>query len=360
MAEMLAPKSWKTKVLFNLYSQSSDNGAQVFDGLGNEDALVFEPMLFVSHQIDETTNVSLHAAFDIWTAESDTILDGNTGQSGEGIGGQTRTSVNLSYAKEYGKSIVTPKIGFSTEYDYRSFNAGLTWTGSFAEDNFTLTMGGQAFLDSVKKFDYVNELTTDFNDKRVYSFDTNASQFLTRNDIVSGGFTIIFQEGALESIRNTTLINGVRTPESLPKTRKRYAYYTQWVHAFNDDIAASVKYRYYHDTWDLKSNSIEGSLRLSVKEDDGFLELNYRFHDQSKVKYFARQLSMAAVHHTSDSDLEDFSSHRFGVHYAFDLGEKDFMKFPIENLTMTAGAYYYNRSNNLSYLTTQFGLGAEF
>jgi len=360
MGEMLAPKTLKTKLLFNLYSQSSSDGAQVFDGTGNEDALVFEPMLFVSHQIDETTNLSLYAAFDLWTAESDTILDGKTGQSGEGIGSQTRTSVNFSYAKEIGNTILTPKIGFSTEYDYRSFNAGLVWTGSFAEDNFTLTMAGQVFIDSAKQFDYVNELTTEFKDKRVYSFDTNVSQFLTRDDIVSGGVTVIFQEGSLESIRNTTLLNGSRVPESLPGSRKRYAYYTQWVHAFNDEVATSFKYRYYHDTWDLNANSLEASLRLSVQEEDGFLNFSYRLHDQSKTKYSTRELTTLQTHHTSDSDLEDFSSHRFGLHYSYELGEKKFMKFPIENVIISAGAYYYNRSNNLSYVTTQFGVGAEF
>ncbi len=360
MAEMLAPKTWTAKLLFNLYSQTSKNGAQVFDGLGNEDALVFEPMLFLSHQIDETTNLTLNAAIDIWTAESDTVLDGNTGQSGEGIGSQTRTSASLAYSKQVGNSIYTPRIAFSSEYDYKSFNAGLTWTGSFAEDNFTLTMSGQAFIDSVKKFDYVSELTTDFKDKRVYSFDTNASQLLTRNDIVSAGATVIFQEGTLESIRNSTLINGVRVAESLPKTRKRFAYYGQWVHAFNDELAASLKYRYYHDTWKLKANSIESSLRLSIFEEDGFLDLTYRFHDQSSVEYFARTLTTIPTHHTSDSDLEDFSSHRVGVHYGYELGPMKTMFMPIDNVYLTAGAYYYNRSNKLSYLTSQFGLGAVY
>lgn len=360
-AQMLAPKSWKTKLLFNLYSQSSDNGAQVYDDSGNEDAFVFEPILFIAHQIDETTNINAHVTFDVWTAESDTILDEKTGQSAESpIKGQTRISGKFNYSKELGNSIITPSVGFSSEFDYRSFNAGLNWTGSFAEDNFTLSIGAQAFIDSVKLFDYTKEVPTDFQDKNVYSVDVSASQLLTRSDVISFGHTYISQSGALESIRNTTPSSGGRVPEKLPETRDRYAYYTQWVHAFSDDVATSVKYRYYHDSWKLSANTIETSLRFSTNEEDGYLEFNYRYHDQSDVKYFTRNLSLGQNYHTADSDLEDFSSHRFGPHYGIDLGETSIFKLPIENLSLSTSVYYYYRTNKLTYMTTQFGIGAEF
>lgn len=360
LAEKLAPKAWKTKLLFNLYAQSSNNGAQVYDGSGNEDAFVFEPMLFLTHQIDETTNVSAHITFDVWTAESDTILDENTGQSGEGIGAQTRTSGKFSASKEIGKSIWTPRLGFSTEYDYRSFNAGLNWTGLFAEDNFTLSIGTQAFMDSVKQFNYTTELTGEFQDKEVYSLDISGSQLLTRNDVISFGYTYITQSGVLESIRNTTPSGSGRVPENLPDLRERHALYSQWVHAFNDDIATSIKYRFYKDSWDLDANTIETSLRLSTNEEEGYLEFNYRFHDQTQVEYFTRYLTTSQEFHTADSDLEAFSSHRFGALYSLDLGEKEYFKFGIDNLNLSASTYYYFRSNDLSYITTQFGLGLEF
>jgi hypothetical protein len=357
---MLTPKSWKTKLLFNLYSQSSSNGAQVYDGSGNEDAFVFEPMLFITHQIDKSTNISAHITFDAWTAESDTILDEQTGQSGAGINGQTRISGKFSANKEIGNSTWSPSLGFSSEYDYKSFNAGLGWSGSFAEDNFTLSISGQVFMDSVMLFDYSKELATEFQDKDVYSIDINASQLLTRNDIISFGHTYINQTGTLESIRNTTPSPTGRIAENLPDSRKRYALYTQWVHAYTDDIAASVKFRYYQDSWKLQANTLETSLRLSTNEEDGFLEFNYRFHDQTEVEYFTRYLVSSNQYHTADSDLEAFDSHRFGTIYSLDLGEKKVFKLPIENLNLTASAFYYFRSNKLSYLTTQFGLGLEF
>ena len=360
LAEKMTPKAWKTKLLFNLYAQSSNNGAQVFDGSGNEDAFMFEPMLFIAHQIDETTNIAAHLTFDVWTAESDTILDENTGQSGEGIGAQTRTSGKFSVSKEIGNSIWTPRLGFSTEYDYKSLNAGLSWTGSFAEDNFTLSVGAQVFKDSVMLFDYSNELAKEFQDKDVYSLDISASQMLTRNDIILVGHTYISQSGALESIRNTTPSSGGRLPENLPDTRERYALYTHWVHAYNDDLAGSVKFRYYHDSWDLEANTIETSLRLTTNEEDGYLEFSYRYHDQTEVEYFSRYLVGTPQYHTADSDLDSFDSHRFGSLYSLDLGEKEMFKLPIENLNLSASAYYYFRSNDLSYITTQFGLGVEF
>ncbi|WP_372655192.1 DUF3570 domain-containing protein [Halobacteriovorax sp.] len=359
-AEMLTPKIWKTKILFNIYSQSSNNGAQVYDDSGDEDAFVFEPMFFASYQIDETTNISAHMTIDTWTAESDTRLDANTGQSGEGIEGQGRISGNFSYSKEVGKSLWTPKIGFSSEYDYKSLNAGLSWTGSFAEDNFTLTSSAQFFMDSTNLFDYVNEKTTESKDKRVYSLDINASQFLTKNDILSFGQTTIIQNGALESIRNSTNVGGTRVAEQLPGSRKRYAYYIQHVHAFSDDLAFSNKYRFYHDSWDLKSHTIETSLRFTTNNENGFLELNYRLYSQNSVEYFHRTLPSLLPSFTNDSDLEKFTSHRVGPHYSYDLGETKVFNFEIENLNLSTAAYYYTRSNDLSYVLTQFSIGAEF
>jgi hypothetical protein len=363
VAELL-PGEWSSKFVLNLYNQSSDEGLQVYDGSGDQGVSVVEPMIFVSHQIDETTNISGHFVLDAWTAESDTRLDGNTGQSGAGIGNQSRTSANISYSKEVGKSTWTPRFGFSSEYDYKSFNGGLTWTGSFAEDNFTLGISGNIFLDKTNQFDYTNEVTGPEEDKKVYAFDITASQLITRSDIFLFGFSYIKQEGTLESIRNTLDDNGTRVPEELPDARDRKAFYAQWVHGFSDEIALSARYRFYTDDWDMDANSLETSLRMSVQEDEGFLEFNYRYHDQNEVKYFTKTAN-GQEFMTNDHDQDSFTSHRVGTHYSINLGEKDFGKlygipFSFESWEVSVGAYHYWRSNNLTYNTLQASLGVTF
>lgn len=360
LAEMLPEGTWTTKLLLNFYDQDAKGGKQVFDGSQEEGVTVFEPMLFVSHQIDETTNISGNFTLDAWSAESDTILDGKTGESGEGIGGQSRVSGNFSYAKETESGTWTPRIGFSSEYDYKSFNAGLNWSKPFAEDNFVLNISTQVFKDQTKQFNYTTEKTGPWEDKTVYSVDISATQMLTRNSILLFGLSYIDQSGTLESIRNTVAFGSARVTEELPESRKRQAYYTQLVYALSDETAVSAKYRYYTDDWDLSAHTIETSLRMSVQEEDGFLDFTYRFYDQDQTKYYIEEHRVENEFRTSDSDLANFSAHRFGVHYSYDLGEKDLGIIKVDNVQLSGGAYHYQRTNDLKYNTLQFGIGFEF
>ncbi|MBT3583337.1 MAG: hypothetical protein HN509_00405, partial [Halobacteriovoraceae bacterium] len=81
-AEMMEKGKTKVKTVFNFFHQNSNDGKQVFDGSGREEANVIEPMIFIEHQINEDTAITGHFVFDFWTAASDTKLDGNTGASG--------------------------------------------------------------------------------------------------------------------------------------------------------------------------------------------------------------------------------------------------------------------------------------
>ncbi|EQC47252.1 DUF3570 domain-containing protein [Bacteriovorax sp. Seq25_V] len=359
-AEKLLPGKWKSKFIFNFYDQDSNNGDQVYDGTKDEGLTVIEPMLFISHQIDSTTNVSGHVVLDAWSAESDTKLDGNTGESGKGIGNQSRVSGNFSYAKEINKVKLTPHLGFSSEYDYKSFNGGLAYEQSFAKDNFVLGLGVDYFHDSTKLFDYANEKTTDFKDKRVYSYNISASQILTYTDIINFNINYIRQTGALESIRNSTPLNGSRYPENLPALRDRFAASTQFIHGFNDENSISLKYRYYKDSWEMKASTIETSYRKMIQDDDGFLEFNYRYHTQDEVEYFKKSLITAQTYVTSDSDQASFDANRFGMLYSFNRGEVDLSLFKTDKFEYTIAAYHYFRSNKLKYNVLQASLGIEF
>jgi hypothetical protein len=118
-AEMMEKGKTKVKTLFNFYNQSSKGGKQVFDNSGNENVTVIEPQIFIKHQINENTEINANFVLDTWTAESDTILDGKTGASGdeEGITGQARFAPNFGIRKEIGKTSMGLNLGFSSEYD---------------------------------------------------------------------------------------------------------------------------------------------------------------------------------------------------------------------------------------------------
>ena len=138
---MMEKGKTKLKTVFNIYHQNSNDGNQVVDNSGREETNVIEPMVFIEHQITEDTAINGRIVFDAWTAASDTKLDNYTGASGSPIMGQNRIAANLGVRKE--KKVDKNRwnfgadVGFSSEYDYRSFNGSLNASRSFAKDNFT-------------------------------------------------------------------------------------------------------------------------------------------------------------------------------------------------------------------------------
>ena len=126
-AQVLAKGKTRVTTVFNLYHQNSEEGKQVIDNSGREEVNVLEPMVFVSHQFDENTNIHSHFVFDAWTAASDTRLDANTGASGgEGIKNQSRFSGGIGVSREHDVWTYGVDLGVSTEYDYKSLNGTIT------------------------------------------------------------------------------------------------------------------------------------------------------------------------------------------------------------------------------------------
>lgn len=358
----------KSKVVFNFYSQSGDQGEQIYSTDQKEDVTVFEPMVFMEHQIDESTSINAHFVIDTWTAASDTQLDGNTGASGEeGVKGQSRTAAQISYNKKSKKNEWSIRGGFSTEHDYQSINMGANYQQRFAQDNFTIALSGQLFLDKAKTFDLVADNITDFQDRTIYSLDLTMSQLLTRSDIIQLGFTYINMDGMLNNISNTVYVASnpysntlSRVEEQLPTTRERFAVKLSEVHGFTDSTALHSNYRYYNDSWGVVAHTAELALAQSFHDDDVFLKLSYRYYDQTAVKYYAQSFATQQSYMTSDSDMEAFDGHRFGVHADHNLGEKSYWGVDLNELTLGAAVYHYTRSNDLKYTIVQLGVNAEF
>jgi len=353
------------KFLLNFYDQSGNSGKQVYDNSGNEDVTVFEPMLFVVANVDEETNVNAQFVLDAWTAASDTALDGNTGASGAGKEGQTRVSGNLGYKKGNDLNNWSTRIGVSTEYDYRSLNFGGTLVRSYAEDNFTLAITPQLFLDQAKAFDFTNYQTTDFQDRVIYSLDVSGTQLLTVRDLLQGSVTYIGMNGYLNNISSTVrVLDNTSDPfqrqaEQLPSSRSRLALSTKWVHGFNETTAMHVNYRYYTDDWKIKAHSPEVGIRFALFDGESFLMPTFRYHTQTAAKFYQDFFPTSFALMTSDSDLSKFHSERLGVHYG--QGGKEVVPFGLKStLEWSVAAYGETRSNDLDMMIFQAGAGLTF
>lgn len=354
-AEMMQKGKTKTKFLANIYHQNSNDGAQVVDNSGREEANVLEPMIFIEHQITEHTAINASGVFDAWTAASDTRLDGLTGASGEEARTtQTRVSGTLGVRQEYGSTEWHSNIGFSTEYDYRSMNAAIGGSKGFAQDNFTLGVDLRYFADAVKVFQDITPANTavmsDYLARQIVSVSLSASQILTVKDIISLSVDFVRATNNFESTASTVLVNGTRDVEDLPGTRSRYASTLKWVHGVGENGALHSSYRYYFDQWDIKANTYELSYFHALCDDQDMASVSLRYHDQTKAEFFARSFSASHQgYRTSDSDLEDFQSYEFSTSYAYGLGEKEILGVNFEDLVWDNGVTYATRTNGMRY-----------
>lgn len=361
-AEMMEKGKTKVTSVFNFYHQNSNNGGQVIDNSGREEDNVFEPMIFIDHQINEDTAISGQVIFDAWTAASDTKLDALTGASGEEARTtQSRLAANLGVRQEKKKWTYGANLGFSTEYDYQSINGSLNATRSFANDNFTLGFGLQYYMDELSAFKNLSdEAISEGLQRKIVAANITASQILTAKSLIQFDLTFARSSGFLESTANTVLVNNQRQVELLPDSRSRYSLSTKYIQALSETSSMNLSYRYYFDQWDVDSHTLRAAYLFEVNDDEDFIETFARYYTQTEVEYFANRFASAQDFMTTDSDMADFDSYEAGVYYSMNMDDNKVFGIEFENIKWSHGLVYYTRTNGLRYGYYQNSLSFEF
>ncbi len=351
-AEMMQKGSTKIKTVFNIFHQNSDSGEQVFDNSKREEVNVVEPMIFLEHQISEDTAIDAHFVYDLWTAASDTKLDASTGASGEGIKGQSRIAANIGVRTEGEVYDYGLTLGFSSEYDYRSFNVSTNISRSFAKDNFTVGLSASYYHDSVSLFKDLsppeNANIEEMLSRQIVATSLTMSQILTQKDIALFDFTFARASKNLESTASTTVVNGQRELENLPDSRSRYASSLKWVHGVGETMALHTSYRYYFDQWNLSAHTVKLSLFKEYNDDEDYIELYGRFHNQSAVEYYGDSFTDETFR-TSDSDLSKFSSYEVGAFMTNSLDDSELYGFDLEDMSVNYSLVTAKRDTGLTY-----------
>lgn len=364
-AEMMEKGKTKLKTVFNLYHQNSDNGNQVMDNSGREEATVIEPMIFIEHQIGAETAVTGHFVFDAWTAASDTKLDAQTGATnGDAIFTQSRGAGVLGVKQESGKWQYGTSLGVSSEYDYRSLNLSLNASRSFAKDNFTLGASVMYFMDEVDLFQDLSTPSTakitKGNERNIFASTLTASQILTPKDLIQFELLYSNSDGYLESTASTVRVAGVRQVEVMPQRRDRYAFSTKWVHGMGEASAINTSIRYYQDSWDLNAVTTRLAYLREINEDEDFIEIFLRHHYQSAVSFYRDSFDSAQSSMTSDSDIQKFNSLEAGIFHEKNFDDYKLAIFDFENITWTNSLVLGQRSNGMRIGYYQSALGVEF
>ncbi|MBI2340488.1 MAG: DUF3570 domain-containing protein [Deltaproteobacteria bacterium] len=353
----------KFELIMGFMNQFGHEGKQVFDGSGNEKTDIYEPVLFLEHQITPKTRIFGSFLADLWSSASEAIFDTDTGASGRAVAGGTpdttlkrRIALDLGVSQKIKTWTITPRAGYAYEFDYRSINGGLRVDKSFAKDNFILSLDYHAYFDKARPLDAASGEFTPWQPKRVHTVNVSGSQILTPSDLILVGYSFTHQSGFLSGTENSVDLNGNRVSEVLPDRRLRHAATLRYIHGFTDALAVHIDNRLYFDDWGILSPTFEPSLYLAFNDDSGLIKFFYRFYLQSASTYYQDSFPVQKRFMTSDSDLASFQAHEGGTMISY---QWDFHGW-VKAITLSGAGLYYHRSNGLSAAVYEFGFGGAF
>lgn len=305
---------------------------------------VVEPVVRFTHLLDGGQSVSAQLGIDVITGASPTgAVPSGTVQTHTSASGRTTTSpagqiptaqfsdrrisFDGDWQKPWGRFVISNVSGHvSREKDYQSLGVNGTVSTELDHKLVTLTAGGGVYRDSVFPTGGTTAglsdgtiIHTGGNAKNVSDILLGASRILSRRWMMSVNGTRTFENGYLtEPYKIVSVLSLTGVPvgsltENRPTTRERSSLMVSSVYHLTQDVLYT-SYRYYWDTWDIRSHTLDVKYRHELG-DGVYLEPLIRLYSQSAASFFTGGLIQGAP-------LPDFASsdYRLGHLQTLTLG----------------------------------------
>jgi hypothetical protein len=315
---------------------------------------IFEPVVRFTHLMPDGQWVSGQLGIDVITGSSPTgalpsgIVQTRTSASGRTItspAGQIpmapfkdrRVSLDGQWQRPWGR-LVSSTLGghFSREKDYQSFGVDGKFSTDLMHRLLNITIGGGVSRDSVfpvggtpAGLSAGTIIHTGSNAKNVSNVLLGASRILSRVWMVSVNGTRTFESGYLtEPYKLITVENRVTgapvssLTDKRPSTRDRSSVLLSSVYHLTDDVVYT-SYRYYWDTWNVRSHTIDLKYRR-VLDADTYVEPLLRYYQQSSASFYTVGLIQGAPlpeYGTSDYRLGKLRTITVGGTFGFRAGD---------------------------------------
>jgi Protein of unknown function (DUF3570) len=299
---------------------------------------VIEPMVRFTHVLPDGQSISTQLGIDVITGASPTgalpsgSVQTRTSASGRIItspAGQIplapfrdrRVALDSEWQKPFGR-FVTSTLGgsFSREKDYQSLGVNGKISTDLMRRLLTVTVGGGVSHDTVFPVGGTPTGLSDgtivrsgSNPKNVSNVLLGASRILSRKWMASVNGSRIFERGYLtEPYKVISVMDRVtgqpvgQLTDKRPSTRNRSSILFSSVYHLTDDVLYT-SYRYYSDTWSVRSHTIDLKYRRDLDRDT-FVEPLVRYYQQTAASFFTIGLPQGAP-------LPDFatSDYRLGA-----------------------------------------------
>jgi hypothetical protein len=358
-ADTTAYKSTKLKIdeinlVSSYYKQDGDNAA-VTGGIGSEQltdiANTLDVKLIKYGKTGKKHTFDIEVGIDHYTSASSDKIDLSANSSASSADNRFYPSLSYSVENEEKGNTFGVGVSSSTEFDYQSFGANISYAKKTKDKNGEFTARFQAFLDQVKIIKPI-ELRAQgegygTENRNTYALSLSYSQVVNQNFQLMLLADVITQQGYLSLPFHRVYFNDASVhQELLPDTRLKIPVALRASYFLGDNVIIRAYYRYYADDWKLTSHT--ANLEVPVKISPFFsVSPFYRFYSQSAAKYFKGY----GLHDASDSfytsnyDLSGFNSNFLGMGLKYSPLKGVFGIKNFHTVEMRYG--HYDRSTNL-------------
>ena len=334
---------------------------------------VIEPIVRFTHLLPDGQSVSAQLGIDVITGASPSgALPSGTVQTRTSASGRVITSpagqiplapfhdhrvaLDSEWQKPLGRFVSSTLGGhFSREKDYQSLGVNGKISTDLMRRLLTVTVGGGVSHDTVFPVGGTPIGLSDgtivrsgSNSKNVSNVLLGASRILNRQWMVAVNGTETFERGYLtEPYKVISVMNRVtgqplsELTDKRPSTRNRSSVLFSSVYHLTDDVVYT-SYRYYWDTWSVRSHTIDLKYRHDLGG-DSYMEPLVRYYQQTAASFFTIGLAQGAP-------LPDFatSDYRLGALRTITVGGT--FGFHPEDIPgeMTIRAQYLRQSGDSS------------
>lgn len=355
----------KLNLLSNYYEQDGDRSA-INGGLGSQHLKSYAQEVNIFIPVRDSNGLTIHTGVDHFTSASlqqiskyrTAASSGTSGISGK----ETRYYGSLGYDFYNHKNhfTLTPSVGFSTEYDVASVNAGLSFSRKFAKYDAMLSSSISVIADRwmvVSPGEFVakkaaqdidatsgasgtttgyaiplvfsgaaitkNGQTYPVDYRQSYAMVNNLSFTINKRATGAVGLDLLAQQGLLSTPFHRVYFNdGVADEynkevrvEKLPRQRYKATLSGRFDYFLTNSIILRTQGRIYADTWNIFAGSL--NIEAPVKVSKALtLTPYYRFHYQDGTSYYrayGQHVYQPGSYYTSDIDLSTFSSQKLGA-----------------------------------------------
>jgi Protein of unknown function (DUF3570) len=302
---------------------------------------VWSPRTQVVAQAAEDLTVEASYAMDAWTSASIDIVTAATRAVHE-----VRHEVNAGAVYSLGARTLRASYRYSLEPDYWSHGLVLGTSFDFAQRNTTLDLVAIGALDTVGRAGDARFR----QDQRSFGARVALTQVLDRSTLVQLAWDVTQVRGFQASPYRYVAVGGAGTcaslallclPEHVPDQRTRQALIARARRALGSHFSLGFSYRFYVDSWDVRSQTLAPELSWLPFEGATF-SLSYRYYTQGQADFYRPRYLDASppAYLTRDRELSAFYSHQVGLSYAHEVPFER-RRLALSLAVRAAGTYFH-------------------